>query len=192
MKIFLKIALIIIILGSLLGTKIYFIGPGNIISWQDPKPDYMPPLAGENLLGEKLSFPKDLKGPLTLLVIGFKREHQKLINTWIEAYEKGKVNKGGVDFFELPIIYEVGMLKRLFINNGMKMGIPDPEQLKRTVTVYMDRQKLFDSLKMEVNSIYSLLIQQDGKIVWRSQGVVSSEKLDALNHVIQSYQLNAR
>ncbi len=190
MKIFLKIALIIIILGSLLVAKIYFIGPGKIISWQEPEPNYMPPLAGENLLGEKLSFPKDLKSPLTLLVIGFKRDHQEQIITWIEAYEKGEVNKGAVDFFELPIIYEVGLFKRLFINNGMKMGIPDFEQLKRTVTVYMDRHNLFDSLKMEVDSIYTLLVQRDGKIVWRSQGIISPEKLKTLRSVIHSYQSN--
>jgi hypothetical protein len=80
------------------------------------------------------------------------------------------------------------MLKRLFINNGMKLGIPDPEQLKRTVTLYMDRQNIFDALKMDVESIYTMLVQQDGKIIWRSKGMVSAEKIEALQSLINSYQ----
>ena len=190
MKLFFKILLVIFVLGSSLVIKFDLIGPSTIMSWQKPQPDYMPFLKGKNLLGEVFVFPTDLKKPLTLLVIGFKREHQEQINTWIEVYEKEEVDKKTLGFFELPIIYEVALLKRLFINNGMKMGIPDPEQLKRIVTIYMDRQNLFETLNMEANSIYILLVQKDGKIIWRSQGVVSLEKLEALQNVIQSYQSN--
>ena len=188
MKLFVKIILVSLVLGIFLVFKFDFIGPSAIMPWQEPEPDYIPLLTGENLLGEEHIFPRDFKKPLTLLVIGFKREHQTPINTWISTYEKGDLDKEKLDFSELPIIYEVGMLKRLFINNGMKLGIPDPEQLKRTVTLYMDRQNIFDALKMDVESIYTLLVQQDGKIIWRSKGMVSAEKIEALQSLITSYQ----
>ena len=170
-------------------SKIYLIGPGEIMTWNEEQQqiDHLPQLDGENLMGDSLSFPKDLTEPLTLIVIGFKREHQKDIDTWIQAYkEKGFVDQS-VGFFELPIIYEVGTLKRLFINNGMKMGIPDPEQLKRTVTIYMKRQNLFDALGMKEDRIYSLLVTQEGKILWRAVGKASPEKIDTLEDAINSY-----
>ena len=170
-------------------SEIYLIGPGEIMTWNEEQQqiDHLPQLDGENLMGDSLSFPKDLTEPLTLIVIGFKREHQKDIDTWIQAYkEKGFVDQS-VDFFELPIIYEVGTLKRLFINNGMKMGIPDPEQLKRTVTIYMKRQNLFDALGMKEDRIYSLLVTQEGKILWRAVGKASPEKIDTLEGAINSY-----
>jgi len=170
-------------------SKFYLIGPGEIMTWtnEQHKIDYIPRLEGENLLGDLLSFPKDLAAPLTLIVIGFKREHQIDIDTWIQTYQEKSLADQSVDFFELPIIYEVGMVKRLFINNGMKMGIPDPEQLKRTVTIYMKRQNLFDALKMKEDNIYSLLVTQKGKILWRSEGAASAQKIDTLESAIKSY-----
>lgn len=170
-------------------SKFYLIGPGEIMTWSKEKNKigYIPRLEGENLLGDPLSFPKDLKAPLTLIVIGFKREHQKDIDTWIQAYQEKRLADQSVDFFELPIIYEVGMVKRLFINNGMKMGIPDPEQLKRTVTIYMKRQNLFDALDMKEDTIYSLLVTQKGKILWRNEGKASPAKIESLEKATRDY-----
>lgn len=170
-------------------SKIYLIGPGEIMTWtnEQHKIDYIPRLEGENLLGDPISFPKDLTAPLTLIVIGFKREHQKDIDTWIQAYQEKGLADQSTDFFELPIIYEVGMIKRLFINNGMKMGIPNPEQLKRTVTIYMKRQNLFDALDMKEDKIYSLLVTQKGKILWRTDGKTSPEKIESLEQATRDY-----
>lgn len=170
-------------------SKFYLIGPGEIMTWnkEQQKIDHLPQLEGENLLGDPLSFPKDLTAPLTLIVMGFKREHQKNIDTWIQTFKEKSFADQSVDFFELPIIYEVGMVKRLFINNGMKRGIPDPEQLKRTVTIYMKRQNLFEALKMKEDRIYSFLVTKKGEILWRREGAASVQKVKTLESAINSY-----
>ncbi len=154
---------------------------------QESSKNYIPTLQGINLVGDSVSFPEDLNNNLTLFVIGFKREQQKDIDTWIQTYNQKKLAEQKIDFFELPIIYEVGMVKRLFINNGMKMGIPDLEQRQRTVTIYMERQNLFDALEMKEDRIYSLLVDKKGEILWRSEGVASPEKMENLERAIKDY-----
>ena len=166
------------------------IGPGTLMKGGEMAqscPDVLPKLHGTNLLGESLTFPKDLTAPLTLVVMGFKREQQKDIDTWIHAYKEKNFSGHGIDFFELPIIYEVGPLKRFFINNGMKSGIPDLAQLKRTVTIYMKRGPLFDALQMSEDTISSFLVDKTGKILWRQDGRASPEKIDSLKKVIQNH-----
>lgn len=184
---YLLIALLPLLLFS--GKK-YLIGPGTVMKWhniEDSSKNCIPKLQGRNLVGNPVSFPEDFKMDLTLLVIGFKREHQKDINTWIQVYEQKELIKKNIGFFELPIIYEVGMVKRLLINNGMKMGIPDPEQRQRTVTIYMKRQNLFDTLKMHEGIISTLLVDKTGKILWRNDGKASPEKIESLEAVISDY-----
>ena len=63
------------------------IGSGENSSIQANK-DKFPLLAGINLEGKKHELPKDFVGDLNLVAIGFEREHQEAINTWIKVADE--------------------------------------------------------------------------------------------------------
>ena len=52
-----------------------------------------PLMSGINLDGIKHELPKDFAGELNLVSIGFEREHQEAINTWIKVANEYKVDR---------------------------------------------------------------------------------------------------
>jgi hypothetical protein len=58
-----------------------------------------------------------------------------------------------------------------WIDNGMRMGIPNPSVRARTLTFYTDLEPFMRELGINDNSnIHAFLINRDGKILWRTEG----------------------
>ena len=152
---------------------------------------HFPLITGANLNGENFNLHKDFSGKLNIVSIGFEREHQTAIDTWIPSINKIiDLNKNlSIKFYELPVIYELGTFSRAWINNGMRIGIRDEEARNRTITVFTNRDKFFEILKMQGDKIYLLLLDDKGKILWRCEGEMNREKLNLLQRILESYKI---
>lgn len=156
------------------------IGAGENSKIEANKNDHFPKITGIDLDGKKQNLPFAFKNKLNLVVVAFKREQQVEVDTWIKEIEPILKENPNLSFYEIPLIYEISHFGRMWINNGMRFGIPSEIARKRTITVYIDREKFFKITKMDENKIYALLINGAGEILWRIEGVANQDKITAL------------
>lgn len=147
-----------------------------------------PTLTGIDLLGDERELPSYFEGDLNIVTVAFQQRQQENVNTWIEALEPMLAKNDNLRFYELPVIYKMNPLFRTWINNGMRSGIPDEAARKRTITIYTDRAKFYDTLDMQEDNIYTLLLNADGQILWRTNGDATEEKLKNLARAITDAQ----
>ncbi len=172
------------LLSLLLVMQSCIIGAGNnskIIANQN---NHFPKMTGIDLNGKKQEIPAVFKNKFNLIVVAFKKEQQIEVNTWIKALEPMLKQDPNLSFYEIPLIYELSVFKRMFLNNGMRFGITDEIARKRTITVYANRQEFFKLTQMKEEQIYALLLDSSGKIIWRTEGVADDKKILSLKKII--------
>lgn len=77
----------------------------------------------------------------------------------------------GFRAYELPVISRMYGPVSTFIDGGMRGGIPDPEVREATITLYVDRKRFLDDLRIpSVDAIVPMLVTPDGEILWRTTG----------------------
>jgi len=161
------------------------IGAGENSEIQVNQNNYFPKVSGINLEGEKQNLPEAFKNKFNLVIVAFKREQQEEVDTWIKAAAPMLEENSNLNFYEIPLIYQLSAFNRMWVNNGMRFGIADKIARKRTITVYTNREEFFKITKMQENKIYALLIDDSGKILWQEQGVASEDKIAALKKLFR-------
>jgi len=140
-----------------------------------------PALEASNLNKQKMQFPQGLAGERNLVLLGFQREQQEDIDTWLAPLPALTKLHPDLAFYELPVIDRPNFLLRWIIDTGMRSGIPDKQQRARTITLYLDKKKFLKELQIESEkTIYALLIDKTGKVLWRAEGKADTSKLQSL------------
>lgn len=151
--------------------------------------DHFPAVSGYNLQREEYQFPEDFTGRWNLLIVPFKREQQRDVNTWVPALQRLEQEFPGFIYYELPTIYSLPALSRTFINEGMRAGIPDQTARERTITLYLDKDRFKEAVGIDSEQvIHLLLVDQKGQILWRAQGAFLEEILDELEEALKVFQ----
>ncbi|MBB1323334.1 MULTISPECIES: hypothetical protein [Shewanella] len=137
-----------------------------------------PSVSGQNLEGQSMTLPDDLKGETALLLIGYKQDSQFDIDRWLIGLDMTETQ---VSVFEVPTIQ--GLFPRMFstfIDSGMRAGIPKP-LWKGVVTVYKDGEKVQAFTGNEKpNNARVVLLDGQGKVIYfYDQGF----SVDALNQL---------
>ena len=146
-----------------------------------------PTITGSNLQRRKLVFPADFAGGLNIAIIAFQQWQQTQVNTWIPFLEQIEDKHEGVVYYELPVIREMNIFGRTFINEGMRAGIPNKKSRERTVTFYTDKVAFKEALNIpDERNIYVLLVDSNGKVLWRTEGIFAPDKAKTLEEVIQT------
>lgn len=160
------------------------IGAGENSKIEANQNNYFPKITGIDLQGKTQELPKVFKNKFNLVVVAFKREQQSEVDTWIKAVEPILKKNANLSFYEIPLIYELSSFKRMWVNNGMRFGIPDEAARKRTITVYTNREEFFRITKMKEEKIYALLTDASGKILWQKEGVANEANVANLKNLI--------
>jgi hypothetical protein len=148
---------------------------------------HFPIVSGFNLERKEYEFPRDFLGKYNLVIVPFQQRQQLDVNTWIPAAQEIEHKYPGIVYYELPTIYELPTFSRTFINEGMRAGIPDPTSRERTVTLYLDKEVFKQALEItSEETIYLFLVDQEGNILWREEGIFSEEKRQNLLSVIEN------
>lgn len=146
-----------------------------------------PTLRGENLEGRAFTLPRDLEGEAILLLVAFKREQQAEINTWFSAADTLEKRCDGFRYYEIPTISRGYRWMRFIIDGGMRSGIEDLEQRRRTITVYTDTEAFRDSLGIEgPDAIHALLLDSSGHVRWRAEGPLLGARADTLRAAVRA------
>lgn len=137
-----------------------------------------PDVDGFVLSGRRVRLPRDL--PTGLVVVAFKRWHQRLVDDWIAWCH---TEHPGLPVLEVPVISRSYRWQRPFIDGGMIAGIRDREVLARTITVYTDVAAVLHSLGLADDSTVAALVTgPDGVVRASVRGpldrALASEHLD--------------
>jgi hypothetical protein len=144
-----------------------------------------PTVSGSNLLREKLTLPQDFQGKLNLVFIPFERWHQTEVESWSDLAEELEEKYKGLIYYELPTLQSGGALYKIFLNEGMRAGIPNPKTRERTITLYLDKADFRAALDMaDEEHIYVLMVDRTGKEFFRARGPYSLEGEAALRQVL--------
>ena len=146
-----------------------------------------PVVSGSNLERRKFNLPADFEGDLNIVALAFLREHQTLIDTWTATASRLTKADAGLHFYELPVLTETNGLFSLFIDGGMRAGIPDRVARAATITLYTDRARFLKTAGLPGDrTIYVLLVDRQGKIYWRGEGAFTPAQGAALEQAIRA------
>jgi hypothetical protein len=144
-----------------------------------------PTVNGSNLLRKKLTLPQDFQGKFNLLFIPFQQWQQKEVDSWMALAKDLEEQPNDLVFYELPTIQTRNSFYKMFINEGMRAGIPNPKTRERTITLYLDKVDFRAALDMtDEEHIYVLLIDRKGKEYFRTRGPYSPEGEAALRQIL--------
>ena len=140
-----------------------------------------PTVSGTNLLRKKLTLPRDFQGELNLVFIPFERWHQTEVDSWSALAGKLEEKYEGLVYYELPTLQYGGPIYKIFLNEGMRAGIPNPKTRERTITLYLDKADFRAALDMkDEEHMYVLVVDRQGKEFFRARGPYSRDGEAAL------------
>ena len=144
-----------------------------------------PSVEGNNLAGRRFRLPSDFEGRLNVVVVAFEMEHQADVDTWVPLLKRVAAADPTVRYYELPTIWRMNPVRQWFIDSGMRMGIPDPKTREATITLYLDRPAFCQALGLpHTRSIYVLLVDQAGEVLWRESGRFIEAKGESLTQAL--------
>jgi len=144
-----------------------------------------PTVNGSNLLREKLTLPQDFQGKFNLLFIPFEQWHQMEVDSWMASAKELEEQFDGLVYYELPTIQSRNSFYKMFINESMRAGIPNPKTRERTITLYLDKADFRAALGMsDEEHIYILVVDRQGNELFRARGPYSREGEAALRQAL--------
>jgi len=133
-----------------------------------------PTVNGTNLLRQKMTLPQDFQGKFNLVFIPFERWHQTEVDSWSALAEELEEKYQGLVYYELPTLQNGGSIYKIFLNEGMRAGIPNPKTRERTITLYLNKAKFRAALEMrDEDHIYVLVVDRQGQEFFRARGPYS-------------------
>ncbi|HEX7556887.1 MAG TPA: hypothetical protein VF338_09700 [Leptolinea sp.] len=144
-----------------------------------------PTVSGTNLLREKLTLPRDFKGTYNLVFVPFEQWQQKEVDSWMVLAQELEQKFAGMVYYELPTIQTRNSLYKMFINEGMRAGIPNPKTRERTITLYLDKADFRAAMDMtDEEHIYVLVVDCQGREFFRIRGPYSRDGEAALRQIV--------
>ncbi|MEJ2750178.1 MAG: hypothetical protein P8183_20065, partial [Anaerolineae bacterium] len=140
---------------------------------------------GRNLARQKLQFPDDFAGDVNLVFIAFQQWQQMEVDSWVSLAEELCQTYPGLAYYEFPTIRRLNRLSQMFINEGMRAGIPNPATRQRTITLYLNKNAFRQALDINnEDHIWLYLFDQAGRVLWRLQGAYTVENGEALETAV--------
>lgn len=134
-----------------------------------------------DLNGKTVTLPDDFSAPRTLLLVAFQRDHQGIIDGWVEGLKLKPTDK---DWFELPVVGAMNPIGQKFLDGAMRSGIAGDDKRSRVVTLYTDAKKWIAPLgKTKTDTIYVVVVAKNGEILGVQDGTFDKKKADAINKI---------
>ncbi len=131
---------------------------------RNPVGEWFPTVRGESLDGDEYTLPDDLRGDMTLLLIGYVQKAQFDADRWMLGLLQAEVP---VRVREVPAIdSRIASLFANSIDGGMRSGIPS-EDWGSVITVYGDAGKIARFTGREKpRNMRVVLLDAEGRVVW--------------------------
>lgn len=152
----------------------------------DPAAPRFPTTAGDNLNERRIEIPGGLDAAYNLLIVAFLREQQSDVDTWLPTAKQMAADHANFEYYELPTVANGGPLFKMFLDGGMRRGIPAFEARERTITLYLDTDKFRELAGIDGRDrIWAGLVDRQGRVYWSARGPADEAKLTELRAVVR-------
>lgn len=144
-----------------------------------------PSLQARNLEGRTFNLPEDFAGDLNIVLVAFERWHQAVVDSWLPAVETLMARHPRLALYEIPVLSSHYRLMRPFIDGGIAASLHHRAR-QRTLTAYTDRGRVVHALELpNHHTVAILLVDRQGRILWRSSGWYDPNEAAMLEHVLE-------
>jgi hypothetical protein len=152
-----------------------------LVSAQPSKQATFPSITSFSLDKDKIALPGQLEGQINLLLLSFRPEQQNDIDSWMSAAQAVQHLNFQFRYYQIPVAERENAVFRWWESSSMRSDQSDPEMWHWIVPIWVDRKKFFQDLAIQNDKqIVALLVDRQGKILWRSDGPMSPDKRTAL------------
>ncbi len=135
-----------------------------------------PTVSGKNLEGQSYTLPGDFGSPYNVVLVAFEQEQQYDVYTWGDFLKTLQQQYPALGVYEVPTVPRFPWYQRMMLDYWMRTGIPDPKTRRTTITLYTDQQAFLQALDLPgMNSIYTLLVDREGNVYWKTAGAFTSQ-----------------
>jgi len=150
-----------------------------------PDAPVFPAVHASNLNGRAFELPGDFEGRRNLVILAFQREQQMLVASWVPVIGDLLRRYPDLRFYELPTIRRGNRVFRTWLDGAMRGGIPDRQSREHTITLYLNKATFRGALDLpHEETIYILLLDRMGKVLWRGQGEYTDGLAGELQQVL--------
>lgn len=140
----------------------------------------LPELRGETLADTALVLPRAASGKIAFLTITFSSEAGKRARVWNERFSKDHSSNADTTSYSIAMLEGAPRIFRGMIKRGIKKGVPQQAQ-DRFLIVTRDEAAWKKYLNVSDDDLpYLLLIDANGRVVWKDQGTFEEQKYEAL------------
>lgn len=149
-----------------------------------------PTVCGESLTGREFVVPYSLEGEYNLVMVSFEPAQQFLLRTWLPMLSQLADQHHSFRFYELPTLGNLTEDQRMFIDHGMRRTIADPDIREIVITLYLEKSTFCQALDIRTeNTIHLFLIDHEGEVLWRCEGIATQyKKEDLLRRIHKVYE----
>ncbi len=145
----------------------------------------IPPVAANSLAGKKVELPRDLRGPVSILIVGFSQKSSDQATEWGKAMDALDPCHGErVMWYQLPVIASAPGFVRPIIMHSMKSGLsPEAQQHFIPITDHEEAWKQAAGYSnQQKDDAYLVAADSHGQILAKWHGPVqsSSQELKTL------------
>ena len=150
-------------------------------SAQPSGPLVFPTVSAYNLDKIHVTLPADFDGDRNLLLISFTSEQAPVLATWNSVAQAIEHTQPRFRVYHLPVSATRNMLYRWWDNASLRANQSDPELWRWTVPLYIDVAAFRSSLAIpDANQAVVLLVDRQGRVLWRATGPASPEQRASL------------
>jgi hypothetical protein len=156
------------------------------------KAQTLPEMSGETLDNKNLSLPKDLIGKYSLLCFASSQKSEGALMSWLDPVYQKFIAKTGmmddlydVNVYFIPILTGINVSFATSMKNKFKESAQ--EDLRPHVLFCKEEGKdILASLNMKKSDVpHFLLLDKEGKIIYRTTGSYTEEKFDEIDNLIE-------
>lgn len=144
-------------------------------------PARFPAVTAENLARQKVTLPGGMAGEKNLLLISFAPEQQKDVESWLPAAQALQHMDFQFHYYELPVQGRENFVFRWWATSSMRSDESDPESWPWIVPLFVDQHRFMQELEIpNAKQVVALLVNRDGKVLWRAYGPMTTPDRAAL------------
>jgi hypothetical protein len=138
----------------------------------------IPSCTAETLTDKKVTLPNDVRGHISVFVVGFSRKSKDPANAWSKRLQEEFAGNPNVAVYEVAHLQGAPRLLRGMIVSGMRKGVP-PEQEERflVVTEKEDEWKRWANFT-EPDNAYVLILNKSAEATWRTHESLNDKILE--------------
>jgi hypothetical protein len=138
------------------------------------------PFVAESIDGDPVSYPDGLDGSFNLVLLGFLRPHQDVLETWQAFTDDLATDDPAFAAYQVPVLAGLPGIAKFGIRAGFRRGVED-ELRRRRLNLFFatDEQKvsLKESLDIATDDeAHAVLIDRQGTVLWRGTGQFTDQK----------------